>query len=98
MASRFAVVPSLSAAARNHNKSEPEQDRQLRDTAFSPLKGGSLLAPLLLIAASLLLSQPLMSQESVGGHNAHTPTAYSMRFDPDVLDSEWNHHFAGYIL
>ena len=98
MASRFAVVPSLSAAARNHNKSEPEQDRQLRDTAFSPLKGGSLLAPLLLIAASLLLSQPLMARGSVGGHNAHTPTAYSTRFDPDIMDSEWNHHFAGYIL
>jgi hypothetical protein len=98
MACRFGAAPSISAAIYPRQPAVIEPSRQKHGITFSPRRGGSLKS-LVLIAACLVLSPALMSQVSGGEHNAHTQSAYSSSIvDPDIVDSEWNHHLAGYIL
>src|SRR5262249_25187722 len=58
-----------------------------------------LLASTTLVLLSFVLCQPFMAQVAPSDNAAEMarPPAAIM-IDPDVIDSEWNHHLAGYIL
>jgi hypothetical protein len=54
---------------------------------------------LFIIAMLLLISASSMSQKAEDSGSAATPNVYVAHYiDPDIIDSEWNHHVAGYAL
>jgi hypothetical protein len=54
---------------------------------------------LLLLSTLLLISAPLWSQTTQYGPTTSISSASVGHFiDPDIIDSEWNHHVAGYAL
>ena len=59
----------------------------------------SRVLTLLLLAACLIVCQVLVSTCAASTNNGSIQTFSSASMiDPDVADSEWNHHLAGYIL
>ena len=57
----------------------------------------SLFVSLILGFSILILPQVLRAQDSSGTSNVSTQASTGI-VDPDVIDSEWNHHVAGCIL
>src|SRR5262249_52402924 len=66
---------------------------------FTRYVSSQFLISMILVPAALAVSQGLTAQE-VSNENAQTAvSSYATAIiDPDVIDSEWNHHLSGYIL
>jgi len=66
---------------------------------FARYVSSQFLISTILVLAALAVSQGLTAQE-VSNENAQTAvSSYATAIiDPDVIDSEWNHHLSGYIL
>jgi hypothetical protein len=61
--------------------------------------GHNSLLSLVVITACLIVGQALLSTSIAKANSASIGTASSAStIDPDIIDSEWNHHLAGYIL
>jgi hypothetical protein len=54
---------------------------------------------ILLLSTLLLMSASLWSQKAEDDRGTTIPRVYVAQYiDPDIVDSEWNHHIAGYAL
>lgn len=54
---------------------------------------------LLLLAMLMMVSVSSLSEKTGDSGNSSAPSVYSVHYiDPDIIDSEWNHHVAGYFL
>lgn len=66
---------------------------------YSRLGYTGTLAAVMLLTASLLFCQSLIAQAApTTSHAGVKSTSSATMIDPDIIDSEWNHHLAGYIL
>jgi hypothetical protein len=66
---------------------------------FNRLGYISPLVAVMLLTAALLFRQGLIAQGAPNGNDAGVKSfPLAPMIDPDVIDSEWNHHLAGYIL
>jgi cell division protein FtsW (lipid II flippase) len=54
---------------------------------------------LLLFAMIMVVSVSSLSEKTEDTRGTATPSVYAVHYiDPDIVDSEWNHHVAGYVL
>ncbi|PWT88175.1 MAG: hypothetical protein C5B55_13540, partial [Blastocatellia bacterium] len=57
------------------------------------------LASIMLVLLALVLCLPFLAEVAPSDHGTNLARSSStIVIDPDVIDSEWNHHLAGYIL
>jgi hypothetical protein len=57
-----------------------------------------IVAAVVLVVVVLIFSQALIAQAAPTANHADVKSTSATIIDPDIIDSEWNHHLAGYIL